>query len=279
MSENRWIKRAKLFVLCIVGLSAVSIPVTAALILSAAGDGSPLALGAPTSVRAARENPAKAIKESVKCSPTKGYYALTFDDGPYAEATERLVSALKGAGAVATFFDVGERVTARPDLVELQRTVGQVANHSYTHAHLPAVSRGRRFLELTETARALGHPNAFVRPPFGETSPATDADIRKTGLVPVYWTTDAYDWQRPPVDAIVKRALELRPGGIVLLHDGGETTIQAVPRIVTELRNRGMCPGFLAKTDKTVVSAYKKTKFNVVAVSPRNNSRVAGRHG
>ena len=77
----------------------------------------------------------------------------------------------------------------------------------------------------------------------------------------------------------MKRALELRPGGIVLLHDGGETTIQAVPRIVTELRNRGMCPGFLAKTDKTVVSAYKKTKFNVVAVRPRNNSRVAGRHG
>lgn len=279
MSENRWIKRAKLFVLCIVGLSAVSIPVTAALILSAAGDGSPLALGAPTSVRPARENPAKAIQESVKCSPTKGYYALTFDDGPYAETTKRLVSALKGTGAVATFFDVGERVTARPDLVELQRTVGQVANHSYTHAQLPALSQGRRLQELTETARALGHPNAFVRPPFGETSPAMDADIRRTGLVPVYWTTDAYDWQRPPVDAIVKRALGLRPGGIVLLHDGRESTIQAVPRIVTDLRDRGMCPGFLAKTDKTVVSSYKKTKFNVIAVSPRSDSRVAGRHG
>ena len=102
---------------------------------------SPLELGtAPTSAPA-RQNPAKAITESLKCSPTKGYYALTFDDGPYPETTTRLVGALKDAGAVATFFDVGERAAAHPDLVERQRTAGQVANHSYTHAHLPQSPR------------------------------------------------------------------------------------------------------------------------------------------
>jgi peptidoglycan/xylan/chitin deacetylase (PgdA/CDA1 family) len=277
MSENRWIKRAKLLVLSIVGISAVSIPVTAALLLSAAGDGSPLAFGAPTRVRPARENSAEAIKESVKCSPTKGYYALTFDDGPYTETTARLVGALKEAGAVATFFDVGERVAAHPDLIELQRTVGQVANHSYTHPHLPEVSQERRVQELTETAKALGHPNAFVRPPYGETSSATDADISKSGLVPVYWTTDSYDWHKPPVDVIVKRAVQAQPEGIVLMHDGRENTIRAVARIVSELRSQGMCPGLLAETDKTVVSAYRKTEFDVIAVSPTNDSGLAGR--
>ena len=133
--------------------------------------------------------------------------------GPTRDTTERLVGALKKSGAVATFFDVGERAAAHPDLVELQRTVGQVANHSYTHAHLPQVSQQRRFQELTETARVLDHPNAFVRPPYGETSPETDADMRKTGLVPVYWTIDTFDWQQPPVEVIVKRALAGAAGG------------------------------------------------------------------
>jgi peptidoglycan/xylan/chitin deacetylase (PgdA/CDA1 family) len=279
MSEKRWIKRAKLSLLSLVGLSAVSIPVTVALALSATGVESPLTLAAGTDVLPARENPAKAVTKSLKCSPTRGYYALTFDDGPYTQTTERLVGALKKAGAVATFFDVGERAAAHPELVERQRTAGQVANHSYTHAHLPDVSQERRFQELTETAKVLDHPNAFVRPPYGETSPATDADMRTAGLVPVYWTTDTYDWQQPPVEVIVKRALAVRPEGIVLLHDGRENTVQAVPRIVSELRSRGMCPGLLAKTDKTVVSAYKQTNFNVVAVSPKNDSGVAGPAG
>lgn len=272
MSEKRWITTAKLSALSIAGVSAVSIPVTVALVLSATGARSPLALGAGTPARAARESPAKAIQESLDCAPTKGYYALTFDDGPYPATTKHLVDALKGVGAVATFFDVGERVAARPDLVEEQRKVGQIANHSYTHPHLPDISQQRRFQELTATAEAIGHPNDFVRPPFGETSSATDADIRTTGLVPVYWTTDTYDWQQPPVDDIVRRALEVQPEGIVLLHDGRANTIQAVPRIVAALRSRGMCPGFLAKTTRTVLSSYKNTKFNVVAVGPTNDS-------
>jgi peptidoglycan/xylan/chitin deacetylase (PgdA/CDA1 family) len=278
MSEKRWIKRAKLFLLAIVGIAAVSVPVTVAVVLSATGASSPLALGATPRARpAARENPAKAIAASLKCSPKKGYYALTFEDGPYPETTKRLVDALKEAGAVATFFDIGGRVVAHPELVELQRTVGQVANHTYTHPHLPEVSQARRFQELTKTAVALGHPNAFVRPPFGETSAQTDADIRKTGLVPVYWTTDTFDWQRPPANVIVKRALKVQPEGVVLLHDGRENTIQAIPRIVSRLRREGMCPGFLAKTDKTVLSSYKATPFHVVAVGPTNGSGVAPR--
>ncbi len=65
------------------------------------------------------------------------------------------------------------------------------------------------------------------------------------------------------------------PEGIILLHDGHENTVQAVPRIVSELRAEGMCPGLLAQTDKTVVSSYRDTKFNVIAVSPKNDSGVA----
>ena len=66
--------------------------------------------------------------------------------------------------------------------------------------------------------------------------------MRKTGLVPVYWTTDTYDWQKPAVDVIVKRALAVQPEGIILLHDGRENTVLAVPRIVSELRAAACAP-------------------------------------
>ena len=87
MSEKLWVKRAKLFVLSIVGIAAVSIPVAATLLSSAMGDGSPLALGAPARVPPTRENPAKAITESLQCTPEKGHYALRFDDGPAGETS------------------------------------------------------------------------------------------------------------------------------------------------------------------------------------------------
>lgn len=273
MSRARWMKRARLSALGIVGVSVVSIPVTIAVAFSATG-GDLLTLGAVGGQRTSHEHPVAAIEKALECSPTKGYYALTFDDGPFTKTTARLVGALRQAGAVATFFDVGERVVANPDLVELQRTAGQVANHTFTHPHLPELSQAQRFRELTATARALDYPNAFFRPPYGETSPATDADIRKTGLVPVYWTTDTYDWQQPAVEFIVSRALDVESGGIILLHDGVENTISAVPRIVAELRRRGLCPGLLATTPRAVVSAYQLQKFNVIAVSPRNSSGV-----
>jgi peptidoglycan/xylan/chitin deacetylase (PgdA/CDA1 family) len=266
---SRWIKRLRLTALGMIGVSLVSIPVAVAVAFS--GD---LTVGAVGGQRTRHENAAAAIEKAAKCSPTQGYYALTFDDGPFPKTTGRLVGAIRQAGAVGTFFDVGERVVDHPELVNVQRTVGQVANHTFTHPHLPQLSQERRFQELTETARALDHPNPFVRPPYGETSPATDADMRKTGLVPVYWTTDTYDWQQPPVDTIVMRALAVRPEGIILLHDGLENTIAAVPRIVAELRGRGLCPGRLARTPRTIVSAYEQVPFNVVAVDPRNGSGV-----
>ena len=101
----------------------------------------------------------------------------------------------------------------------------------------------------------------------------SSSDMRTTQLDPVYWTesTDTRDWEQPPVGVIVERALTVKPEGIILLHDGRENTLQAVPRIVAGLRSRGLCPGFLAQTDKTVISAYERT-FNVVAVSPKNDS-------
>ena len=176
------------------------------------------------------------------------------------------MAALRRARAVATFFDVGEDAVAHPDLVELQRSVGQVANHSYTHPHLSQVSDERRRQELTATGRALDFPNVFFRPPYGEASPQTDAAVRSTGLTSVYWTVSTGD-VGAPAGAIVQRALAVQPGGIILVHDGVEATVRAIPGIVEGLRRRGMCPGFLASTHRSVRGA-NGVSFHVMAVDP-----------
>jgi peptidoglycan/xylan/chitin deacetylase (PgdA/CDA1 family) len=129
--------------------------------------------------------------------------------------------------------------------VELQRGVGQVANHTYSHVNLTTVSQARRIQELQATARVLDYPNALFRPPFGETDPAVDADVHRSGLVPVDWTVDTGD-RRLAAQSIVERALIVEPGGIIRLHEDVNATVAALPEIVAGLRRRGLCPGFLS---------------------------------
>jgi peptidoglycan/xylan/chitin deacetylase (PgdA/CDA1 family) len=258
---GKWLKLGGL---AAIGLSTVSIPVTIAVVLSATGASDVLTI-APIAQTEQHTTPAKAVA-GLRCVAKRGYYALTFDEGPSAGTTPRIVAALSRARAVATFFDVGEDAVAHQDLVELQRSVGQVANHSYSHPHLPQVSDARRLQELTATAKALDFPNVFFRPPNGEVDPRTDAAVRRTGLTSVYWTVNTRD-VNAPAEAIVKRALAVKPGGIILVHDGVEATVGAIPGIVEGLRKRGLCPGFLAKTQRSVRGA-NGVSFHVTAVKP-----------
>lgn len=258
------VKRLRLAALALLGMAAVSIPVTIALVLSATGASDLLTIGDLRSERS-HATPAKAVS-ALRCEATRGHYALTFDDGPLPESTRRLVAVLRRSNAVATFFDVGRRAAAAPELVELQRTVGQVASHGYSHVTLTGVSRQRRVQELQATARALDFPNDLIRPPDGATDAATEADIRASGLRIAGWTVDTLD-QGSSADAIVARALAAEPGGIVRMHDGVAATLEAVPRIVAGLRERGMCPGFLAPTARTV-RGPDGTSFHVMAVEP-----------
>lgn len=251
MSRRKLSKALKLAGLAVLGLCAVSIPVTIALVFSATGASDVLTLG-EIAPKAKHTTPAKAVAK-LRCTPTRGYYALALEDGPFATTTPRLVGALGKANAVATFFDLGERAAASQELVELQRGVGQVANHGYSHVRLSAVSPARRVQELQSTARVLDYPNVFFLPPYGEKEPGVDADLRRSGLTPVYRTLDAQA-DGLSADAITHRALDVQPGGIVLLREGVENVVAAVPRIVEGLRRRGMCPGFLGTAQGTVAA-------------------------
>jgi peptidoglycan/xylan/chitin deacetylase (PgdA/CDA1 family) len=176
--------------------------------------------------------------------------ALTFDDGPWPHTTAQILTILVQRQAPATFFTVGRQVERYPELVRHELAAGMaVGSHSYSHPQpfdrLPA-ARVRD--EITRGRRTLGplgvHPVGF-RPPGGAASPAVTAAAKGLGERTVLWSVDPADWQPGVVaDQLVWRVLAaVRPGAIVLLHDGGgdrSATVAALPAIIDGLRRLGL---------------------------------------
>ncbi|MGN9889484.1 bifunctional polysaccharide deacetylase/glycosyltransferase family 2 protein [Micromonospora sp. L31] len=181
--------------------------------------------------------------------------ALTFDDGPDPRWTPELLDVLRRHGAHATFFVVGSRVNAHPELVRRILDEGhELGSHTYTHADLATVSGWRAGLELSLTRKAIaaatGREVTLLRPPFSSTTPSLTAagyDALRaaagSGHVAVLADLDPKDWQRPGVPAIV-RAATPQPGrgAVVLMHDGGGDrgqTVAAVDQLLTRLSKQG----------------------------------------
>ncbi len=178
--------------------------------------------------------------------------ALTFDDGP-SPYTPKILAILRRLRAKATFFVVGYEVAARPDLLRREVAAGMgVGNHSYSHPYRPPFEdqphvRIRREIEEGAAAieRAAGVRPKLFRPPGGTYSPYV---IEATGAVGeriVLWSVDPTDWQ-PGITArqITRNVLgAVKPGSIVIMHDGGgdrSQTVKALPAIIRGIRKRGL---------------------------------------
>ncbi len=182
--------------------------------------------------------------------------ALTFDDGPHPVDTPAILEILEKAGAKATFFFVGERVRRFPEIVRRVAQSGhQIEAHSDTHPwwfSLASASRTRR--EVRDSVETLneyaGQRPQFFRPPMGHKSLSLAAVLREEGLQMVVWSVRPFDTVRRTADGIRESVLsKVKPGGILLLHEGigrepGEPsrTVQALPSMLKELRERGLEP-------------------------------------
>jgi peptidoglycan/xylan/chitin deacetylase (PgdA/CDA1 family) len=180
-----------------------------------------------------------------------GYVGLTYDDGPNTGTTTSLLNALASAGLRATFFNIGQRVQQNPALARSQVTAGMwVANHSWTHPHLPQMSTQQITSELTQTQQAIqqatGQTPRLFRPPYGETNATIRSIEAQLGLTEVLWDVDSQDWNGASTSAIVQAAGRLQNGQVILMHDGYQTTIQAVPQIAANLASRNMCAGMIS---------------------------------
>jgi peptidoglycan/xylan/chitin deacetylase (PgdA/CDA1 family) len=151
--------------------------------------------------------------------------ALTFDDGPDPEWTPAVLDALAAVGASATFFVLGARVVAHPELV--RRTVREghaVGVHGFGHVRHTEQEGAAGVADLD---RALGELAAvdvvptLWRTPWGVEAEWTRPAAESHGLRLVAWTTDTHDWRGDAADTMLT-AVEpaVADGAIVLAHDG-----------------------------------------------------------
>lgn len=173
---------------------------------------------------------------------------LTFDDGPDPTWTPQVLDVLRQHGVKATFCVVGRYVRAHPALV--QRVVAEghaLCNHTQNHAALDALSPAGVEAEIAAASAAIvaaaGTGPVVFRMPYGRGGPTVTAVAAKLGLPVLGWTVDPSDYTRPGAAQIVARVSQgVRPGAIVLLHDGGgerSQTVAALRELIPALRNAG----------------------------------------
>jgi peptidoglycan-N-acetylglucosamine deacetylase len=174
------------------------------------------------------------------------YIAMTFDDGPSATLTPKLLDLLAAHHIKATFFVIGENVAQYPEIVARAAREGhEIANHSWSHPNLAKLSDEgvRRQLWRTDEAikSATGVRPTLLRPPYGSITEREKRWIHdEFGYQIVLWDVDPYDWKRPGPAVVRNRILqETRPGSIVLSHDIHPGTIEAMPSTFDALEAKG----------------------------------------
>src|SRR5919199_482165 len=152
----------------------------------------------------------------------------------------------RGRNFALTFFVIGSRVGLFPAGARAAARVGVLGNHTWSHAHLRALSITDARRELVETQRAVGRvtgsaPRLF-RPPYDEADPPHDLLARSLGLLDVRWSVDGADATAGATPAAVMRTVRagLHAGAIVLLHDFHPWTPALVRRILRAAHRRGL---------------------------------------
>jgi peptidoglycan-N-acetylglucosamine deacetylase len=170
--------------------------------------------------------------------------ALTFDDGPD-DYTERYLDVLDDLGVPATFFLCGAHADARPALVrEYVRRGHQLANHGYDHARFTKLSGRELADQLTKTEQALGGQltgRPWVRPPHGELDTSSVVRLLASGYTIALWSVDSQDYDDHDPASLAERCSpnHVGPGDVLLMHEGQQWTLDAIPRIVTALHAAG----------------------------------------
>ncbi|MES1244386.1 MAG: polysaccharide deacetylase family protein [Acidobacteriota bacterium] len=186
----------------------------------------------------------------------RGEIGLTFDDGPDPEVTPRVLDLLDRSGARATFFCIGRRVEARPDLAaEIARRGHRVENHTWSHpnafACYPSPGLRREVRRAQDAIReATGRTPALFRAPAGFRNPLLERELHREGLTLASWTRRGYDTlERDPATVARRLLRDVEPGDVLLLHDGSAVTgggnrvvLDVLPRVLDELGSRGLRP-------------------------------------
>lgn len=168
--------------------------------------------------------------------------ALTFDDGPNPEYTDRILKVLEDNYSHATFFVVGTNAEKYPEMLQAIASSGnEIGNHTYSHANLTDIDAADVEEEIDKVNRAVrkatGEIATVIRPPYG----AYNDDVLNQLEQPVVlWDFDTEDWDSRNAQVIVDNILaEVEDGDIILMHDIYASTAEAVELLIPRLKEMG----------------------------------------
>jgi peptidoglycan/xylan/chitin deacetylase (PgdA/CDA1 family) len=187
------------------------------------------------------------VISEAKLPPEKKVIALTFDDGPWPNTTAKVLDILKKNRIKSTFFVVGQNVKNYPDLTKQIVADGHViANHTWHHWYHNMNAQAAAY-EVANTGdiiyQTTGVRTSLFRPPGGIMNNGVAAYAKNNKYAVIMWSADSMDYSRPAVPRLMNNIFrEAKPGGIVLMHDGGgdrSHTVKALPEIISRFRKQG----------------------------------------
>lgn len=168
--------------------------------------------------------------------------ALTFDDGPNASYTGKLLDGLKERGISASFFLIGECIEGNEELVKRMDEEGHLIGvHCLRHADLTKekIADAKEQLDVTRRmiAGVTGKEPEYMRPPYGSWNENLSEQV---SMIPVFWSVDSIDWKLKNTQKIVKKVVrDTDDGDIILMHDEFATSVEAAFQIIDNLSANG----------------------------------------
>ena len=186
------------------------------------------------------------VRALCRIKTTEKVVYLTFDDGPDAEQTPRVLDVLKRNNAKAAFFCIGSRIAGNESLLKRMADEGHIiGNHSFSHTNgFPLFSRRRMIADIEQCQKAIentiGTAPTLFRPPFGVTNPTVGNAVKTLNLKTIGWTIRTYDTNRGSDAKIARRiSRQLRPGAIILLHDRLPQSAERLQMVIDTVKMAG----------------------------------------
>lgn len=177
--------------------------------------------------------------------PSRPMIAMTFDDGPRAIVTNRILDSLQANGGRATFFMVGSNVNANgPSILRMVAQGCEVANHTHDHKYISKLSAGGIISQVSSTNQKIqaicGVTPTLLRPPGGYYDAASLKVLASLGMPAIMWSIDTRDWQHKNAQKTIDTVLsQVKDGDIILMHDIYPTSADAAVVLIPELTARG----------------------------------------
>lgn len=198
---------------------------------------------------AASVPPVPAYEPIHRIDTPKKVVALTFDDGPDAVYTPKILEVLHRNNVSATFFVLGSKADQYPKVMQWIKKAGhEIGNHGYHHYDLHKLTEQEIYDEIKRAEQSIlrttGVLAQYYRPPGGVMTHDVMNAVQSCGYDIIHWSVDPRDWSLARTASVIAKSVKsnVSAGDIILFHDGGlnqRQTVAALQELIADLRSQG----------------------------------------